>query len=111
MNRQTKRIMQRQGEVASGGAPLSLRPATEPGDARGGTRAPTPVPGAEHPRLSVRIATYFAEVRAELSKVLWPRREEVRNYASVVLTTLVLLALLIFGLNYAFARGVIWLFK
>jgi preprotein translocase subunit SecE len=95
--------MQRQGQVAADGAPLARRP----------TAPPTPSRSAdpERPRLSVRIATYFSEVRAELTKVLWPRRDEVRNYATVVLTTLVLLALLIFGLNYAFARGVIWLFK
>jgi preprotein translocase subunit SecE len=100
VNRQTKRILQQQGEVASDGAPLARRPT-----------APPRSPDFERPRLSVRIATYFSEVRAELAKVLWPRADEVRNYATVVLTTLVLLALLIFGLNYAFARGVIWLFK
>jgi preprotein translocase subunit SecE len=32
------------------------------------------------------------------------------TYSTVVLTTLVFIALLIFGLNYVFARGVIHLF-
>ncbi len=57
------------------------------------------------------VAQYLREVRQELAKVLWPRRSEVINYSTVVLTTLVLIALLIFGLNYLFARGVFWLYK
>ena len=32
------------------------------------------------------------------------------TYSAVVLTTLVFIALLIFGLNYVFARGVVYLF-
>ena len=49
-------------------------------------------------------------MRAELGKVLWPKRPDVVNYSMVVLSTLVLLALLIFGLNYLYARGVLFLF-
>jgi preprotein translocase subunit SecE len=51
------------------------------------------------------------DVRTELSMVLWPKRPEIVNYSIVVLTALVLLALLIFGLNFVFARGVLFLFK
>jgi preprotein translocase subunit SecE len=43
--------------------------------------------------------------------VLWPNRSEVVNYSTVVLTTLLFLAALIFFLNYAFAKGVFFLFK
>ncbi len=80
------------------------------------TRRAPPVAAARRPpereRVGIarRIGTYLREVRSELAKVLWPRREEVVTYSTVVLTTLVLLALLIFGLNYVFARGVIFLF-
>lgn len=57
-----------------------------------------------------RVAEYFREVRAELAKVLWPKRSEVVNYSTVVLTTLVLIALLIFGLNFVFAKGILHLY-
>ena len=50
-------------------------------------------------------------MRVELSKVLWPKRPEIVNYSTVVITTLVLLTLLIFGLNYVFAKGVLFLYK
>jgi preprotein translocase subunit SecE len=58
-----------------------------------------------------RFVQYMRDVRAELGKVLWPKRAEVVNYSTVVLTTLVFLALLIFGLNFLFARGVAFLFR
>ncbi len=106
MNRETKRTLQRQGQVAPDDSPLTSRPtAPPPAPAR------APRQDAEHESWPARAAQYFAEVRGELSKVLWPRRPEVVNYSTVVLTTLVLLALLIFGLNYIFAKGVIFQFK
>jgi len=97
--------MQRQGQMGPDG-----EPARRVASSSGGPRGPrTPQPKSE-PRAR-RIATYFNEVRIELSKVLWPKRSEVVNYSTVVLTTLVFLALLIFGLNFVFARGVVFLFK
>ncbi len=41
----------------------------------------------------------------------WPNRAEVINYTTVTLVTLLSLMVLIFVLNYAFAKGVLWLFK
>ncbi len=104
MNRQTKRMLQRQGQLGADGAPAARRAPTT-----GGTsRRP---PDAERGSVGKRFVQYMREVRTELSKVLWPKRPEVVNYSTVVLTTLVLLALLIFGLNYFFARGVHFLFQ
>ncbi len=102
MNRQTKR-MQRQDQLDATGGPATLRrsPADPP---------PARRPEEAKPPLPARVASYLGEVRGELAKVLWPRRPEVVNYSTVVLTTLILLALLIFGLNYAFAKGVAYLF-
>ena len=108
MNRQTKRLLQRQGQLAPDGSPAAPR---RPNAASGpGARRP---PEAQNQRPSVfaRIAEFLREVRGELVKVLWPKRAEVINYSTVVLMTLVLLALLIFGLNFAFAKGVLFLFK
>jgi preprotein translocase SecE subunit len=43
--------------------------------------------------------------------VAWPNRAEVINYTTVTLFTLLSLMMFIFILNYAFAKGVLWLFK
>ncbi|MHB8245232.1 MAG: preprotein translocase subunit SecE [Acidimicrobiales bacterium] len=50
-------------------------------------------------------------MRSELQKVAWPGRTEVANYTVVVLITVVLLTLFIFGLDFVFANGVIYLFR
>ena len=51
------------------------------------------------------------DVRSELRKVAWPSRAETANYATVVLISLVVLVGLIFVLDYAFAKSVLFLFK
>jgi preprotein translocase subunit SecE len=43
--------------------------------------------------------------------VAWPNRSEVINYTTVTFATLVALIFLIFILNYAFGKGVFWLFN
>ena len=106
MNRQTKRTLQRQDQPDRSTAAASETAFTPPPSTRGGSSRSE----AERASVGGRIAEYFREVRAELAKVLWPRRSEVVNYSTVVLTTLVLIALLIFGLNYVFAKGVLALY-
>ena len=107
MNRQTKRLLQRQGQLAPDGTPAARRASA--GQGPPGRRPPEAT--RERASLPRRIAQFLREVRSELAKVLWPKRAEVINYSTVVLTTLVLLALLIFGLNFVFAKGVVFLFK
>ncbi len=103
MNREQRRLLQRQGQLNAEGDPVASRPAS---------RQPARRPAeAKRASLGSRAATYLKEVRIELGKVLWPKRTEVVRYSSVVLTTLVLIALLIFGLNLVFAKGVALLFK
>ena len=58
-----------------------------------------------------RPSQFLREVRSELRQVAWPNRSEVINYTTVTLVTLLSLMVLIFILNYAFAKGVLWLFK
>jgi preprotein translocase subunit SecE len=58
-----------------------------------------------------RMGQFLREVRSELRQVAWPNRSEVINYTTVTLVTLLSLMVLIFILNYAFAKGVLWLFK
>ncbi len=99
-------MLQRQGQLGEDGAPAARRP-----PAAGGTPPTRRPPAEKRASLPVRIAQYLREVRVELSKVLWPKRPEIVNYSTVVITTLVLLTLLIFGLNYVFAKGVLFLYK
>ncbi|MGH9298276.1 MAG: preprotein translocase subunit SecE, partial [Acidimicrobiales bacterium] len=67
--------------------------------------------GPDRPGLPERTVEYAREVRSELQKVAWPGRTEVANYTVVVLVTIVVFTALVFGLDYGFAKGIIYLFK
>ena len=93
MNRQTKRMMKRQGG-AEAQAPAERR-------------RPAPAP-AHRERTSAR--QFLREVRAELRKVAWPTRPEVINSTIIVLVAVVIMTTLIFFMDLAFAKGVLFLF-
>ncbi len=97
MNRQMKRLMQRQGQIGRDGAPVRREPSTR--------TAPRPA------EKRVKAREYLRQVRAELRKVAWPTRKEVIHYSSIVLVALVLLTGLIFALDFGFGKAVIWLFE
>jgi preprotein translocase subunit SecE len=100
VNRETKRLLQRQGQLGADGTPQARR-------------APAPQRKAADPdrgSFGARTGEYFREVRNELVKVAWPPRSEVINYSVVVICTLVAIVLVIFGLNYLFGHGVNWLY-
>jgi preprotein translocase subunit SecE len=97
VNRQMKRMMQRQGQIDREGAPVRREPPVR--------TAPRP------PEKRVRAREYLRQVRAELRKVAWPTRKEVIHYSSIVLVALLLLTGLIFALDFAFGKAVIWLFE
>ena len=100
MNRETKRMLQRQGhQVGPDGQLAPTRP-TQP-------RSATSAPSRE--RTSPR--QFLREVRAELRKVAWPDRPEVARLSGVVFACLVVMTLLIFVIDYASAKGVFYLFK
>ena len=99
MNREMKRMMQRQGQVGPDGSPETAKRAPQP------RRAPAPTKERTSP------VTFVKEVRGELRKVAWPTRGEVVNYSTVVLFTLVVLIALIFVLDLAFAKSVLFLFE
>jgi preprotein translocase subunit SecE len=91
VNRQTKRLMQRQG---------GDRP-------RAPERRPQPAPQRE--RTGPR--QYLTEVRGELRKVAWPTRREVINSTIIVLIAVTFMATLIFGFDYGSAKLVLFLFE
>jgi len=97
VNRQMKRMMQRQGQVAADGTPTRSKP--------------QPRPAARPASERVSPGEYFRQVRAELRKVAWPTRDEVVNYSVIVFVTLIILTALIFALDWAFGKAVFFLFK
>jgi preprotein translocase subunit SecE len=95
VNRETKRMMQRQGQMEADGSPSTRRApagtATKTQKQRGGA----PV------RKRTTPVQFVREVRDEMRQVAWPSRSELINYTSVVLTTLIIMISLIFVLNLA----------
>ena len=97
MNRQMKRLMQRQGQLAPDGTPARRQP------------PPRPAPRPKQERLGP--VEYVRQVRNELRKVAWPTRAEVANYSMIVLVALIILMALIFALDYVFGQAVIFLLE
>ena len=97
MNRETKRMLQRQGQLGPDGE--QTRPSRDQAAAQ--RRAP---------RERTAPTQYVREVRAELRKVAWPSREETMRLSLVVLLSLIVLTTLIFGLDWLSAKGVFFLF-
>ena len=94
MNRQTKRLLQRQGQIDEEGAPAAGGRRPPPTcRSRGPARRPT------GPSRLERIVEFAREVRNELAKVAWPNRQEVVKYTIVVFVTLVFMTSLVFGLD------------
>ncbi len=104
MNREQKRLMQRVGAVDSEGEPVAPQ-----------AKAPKTLqnrPESEKKgNIFQRLSIFLSEVRAELRKVAWPNREEVTNYSTVVILTLVLIGGLVFGIDYGCTKAVAFLFK
>ena len=91
MNRQTKRLMQKQG---------SDKPSPQQRRAQ-----PAPVQ-----REKTGPREYFAEVKGELRKVAWPTRKEVINSTIIVLIAVIVVTSLIFLFDLASSNFVLWLF-
>lgn len=97
MNRETKRLLQRQGQLKEDGTPTA-------------SRRQTPAANApREPRTKPR--QFVREVNAELRKVAWPTRNETINLSIVVFIFLVLLTILIFGFDWVFSKSVMWIVK
>ena len=95
MNRQQKRMLQKQGEIDAEGAPVRSR----------NRAAATP------PSERTSPGQFLREVRGELRKVAWPSRAETVNYSIVVLVTVVVLTAMIYGLDWVFSTFILELFE
>lgn len=91
MNRQTKRLQQK-------------------AEAQKQKAGPTPRPAPAAKRQRTKPRQFFKEVVAELRKVAWPSRQEVVAYSIVVLVGSVVIAAIVFGMDYVFTKGVLKLF-
>jgi preprotein translocase subunit SecE len=96
MNRQAKRMMQRQKTTGQDRV-----------DAMRQRRAAA-TPDARRKRTPPRV--FLKEVRQELKKVAWPTRQEMVAYTIVVLVAVVVLTALVFGMDLVFAKGVLRVF-
>ena len=74
-------------------------------------RAPRQAPTARPEERRTPPRQFVREVRGEMRKVAWPTRDEVRTYSIVVLVTVILFTSLIFGLDYASGKSLLWLFN
>ena len=57
-----------------------------------------------------RLVTYVRQVVAELRKVIWPTRNELITYTTVVLVFVVIMATLVALFDFAFAKAVLAVF-
>jgi preprotein translocase subunit SecE len=103
VNRETKRLLQRQGQLDDEGNPATA------------TRRQPPRPPVQGGPRAVGERTnpmeFFREVRTELRRVVWPSRAETLNSSAVVLIALVVLTAAIFGMDTVFSKFVLFLFK
>jgi len=58
-----------------------------------------------------RFGRFVREVVAELRKVIWPNRKDLLVYATVVILFVAFMMTLVGGLDWAFARAVLWVFS
>lgn len=97
MNRQQKRMLQRQGQLGADGAPAPRK------------RTAPPAPKPKEERTSP--AQFVREVRGELRKVAWPTRAEVVNYSIIVLVALIVVTAYVAALDYGFGDLILKLFE
>jgi preprotein translocase subunit SecE len=97
MNRQQKRMLQRQGQLGADGEPVARK-----------RQAP---PAARPKEERTTPAQFVREVRGELRKVAWPTRPEVVNYSIIVLVALVVLTAYVAALDYGFGELLLKLFE
>jgi preprotein translocase subunit SecE len=90
MNRQTKRMMAKQGDQK-----------------RSDARRQQP---AQAQKEKTGPREYFSEVKGEMRKVAWPTKKEVINSTIIVLIAVVVMTTLIFGFDYVSSEFVLFLF-
>jgi len=101
MNRETKRMLQRQGQLGEDGQPTRQRRQAPP----------TPKPKEQRQAPVAWARSFTRETIGEMKKVVWPSRQDVINYSIIVFVMLVLLTAMIGGLDYGFTRAALRVFR
>ncbi|MEV6526493.1 preprotein translocase subunit SecE [Longispora sp. NPDC051575] len=57
-----------------------------------------------------RLGRFIREVVSELRKVIWPTRKELLTYTTVVVVFVAVMLTIVASLDWAFAKGVLWVF-
>ena len=55
-------------------------------------------------------ALFLRQVMAELRKVIWPTRRELRTYTIVAMMFILVMVVIVTSLDYAFTKLVFWAF-
>lgn len=97
MNRQYKRMMKKQEAAKAKAGP-------------GARQVASKAPGSPQKKERTKPRQFVKEVIAELQKVNWPTRQEVTAYTIVVLVSVIVIATIIFGMDYGFTKAVLVLF-
>lgn len=58
----------------------------------------------KRPGLLSRIGLFYRQIIAELRKVVWPTRNELTSYTSVVIVFVIVIMALVYGLDTGFVR-------
>ncbi|MFY1635870.1 preprotein translocase subunit SecE [Solwaraspora sp. WMMB335] len=90
--------------VARGGTATRAKPKAESADSRPKAKSDARV------GFFGRIIRFVREVVAELRKVIWPTRKELLTYTAVVVVFIAVMLTIVAGLDFAFAKGVLWVF-
>jgi preprotein translocase subunit SecE len=91
--------------VSRGGTATRARQKAEPADSRSKAKAGTGRVG-----IFGRLLRFIREVVAELRKVIWPTRKELLTYTAVVVAFVAVMLTIVAVLDFAFAKGVLWVF-
>jgi len=95
LNREQKRSLKRTGALNEKGTPTRAQPTAQ---RRSQDKRVGPI-------------QYLREVRDEMRKVAWPKWPEVRRFSIIVLITVTLYTLYVFGLDSLFGVLSIWLYN
>jgi preprotein translocase subunit SecE len=94
---------------ASAGAPATDAK-SKAGEVKKGRATPKRTRKDKKPSLFARLVRFIREVWAELRKVIWPTRKQMVTYTTVVLVFVAFMVALVSLLDFAFRKGVFWLF-
>ena len=105
MNRETRRMLQRQGSLGADGEPVA--------GAKKRASPQAPKPSAKEQRLGpIKWAKrYWREVVAEMRKVSFPSREEVRSFSIIVFIFLVVVTSVVGILDFGVSHLVLKVFN